>query len=506
MPRVFAWVHTKAYSGGAIIALACDKILVSDTAAFGDALPIAMSFGMLNTLPESERQKALVPLLSQVVYSARKNGYDEYLVQAIVSIGVELWLVENVKTGNRVCIDREEYRVLFGQDPPTGRPLLVSASGNTAGPGGRNRPAPASSAGSVPSQAPDPSAFSPASPALAELAPRVIFKSDVQNRRPIFTAADRGEYSLVEYVCDGKGPVVLKADDMAILGLASNIGRDASNARTVEPAIRSDADLKAYLGAKAFIRLNPTWSEQLVVGLTSWPARLLLIVVFIVALFVEMTHPGASLPGLIAGVALLGLLAPPLLVGLANWWEVAAIIVGIMLVLLEVFIIPGFGIAGFLGLVMIFGGLIFTFIPSGDSVFPDTPQSRSQAVYGIATVLTALVTSSVAIYYISKNFGSLPLMNRLILKSPVPEDADEGMLAAMEAPVMDGPAVGDEGIAVTPLRPSGRVQIGDRIYDVVAEMGYISPGQRVRVSDVSEFRISVDLSVGNRPQNSPGVA
>lgn len=490
IPRVFAWVNTNAYSGGAIIALACDKILVNDTVSFGDALPIAMSFGMLNALPESERQKALVPLLSQVVYSARKNGYDEYLVQAIVSIGVELWLVEDVQSGVRWCIDRAEYNTVFGEEPAGGRPLLVSASGVSKGSRpGQKAPAPAASQG--------PSGFSPASPALASLAPKVIFKSDLPNRRPVFTSADRGRFRLVEYVCDGRGPVVLKGQDMALLGVASNAGRDASQAPIISPPLRTLADLQTHLGAKAFIRLDRSWSEVMVIGLTSWPARALLIVVFIVAMFVEMTHPGVTIPGAIAGLALLGLIAPPLLIGLANWWEIAAIIVGVMLLLLEVFVIPGFGVAGFLGLVLLFGGLIFTFIPASDSAFPDSPHARSQALYGVATVLMSLVTSSVAIYYISKNFGSLPIMNRLILKTPAGEDLGEGMLAAMGEPDRVGPQVGDRGTAVTPLRPSGRIQIGDQLYDVVAEMGYISAGQGVRVTSVSEFRVTVDaLSPG----------
>jgi membrane-bound serine protease (ClpP class) len=114
----------------------------------------------------------------------------------------------------------------------------------------------------------------------------------------------------------------------------------------------------------------------------------------------------------------------------------------------------------------------------------------------------SLVTSSVAIYYISKNFGSLPIMNRLILKTPTGEDLGEGMLAAMGEPDRVGPQVGDRGTAVTPLRPSGRIQIGDQLYDVVAEMGYISAGQGVRVTSVSEFRVTVDAL----PPGETGVA
>jgi membrane-bound serine protease (ClpP class) len=485
IPRIFAWVNTQAYSGGAIIALACKKIFVSDPASFGDALPISMSFGMLNELPEAERQKALVPLLAQVVYAARKNGYDEYLVQAIVSRNVELWLVEDTRSGKRWCVDRAEYELIFGQAPSPAQPLLtsakISASTRAAQPAAPPAVAPA----------PDPNAFRGASPQLQQLSSKIgeSMKADIAGRRPIFSPADKGAYRLVDYVCDGNGPIVLKAGDMVVLGLAQNgtLGPPAA----VSPAITTDAELSAHLGARNLIRLDQRWSETAIGYLTSLPVRALLVVVFLVALFVEMTHPGVMLPGAIAGFALLGLLAPPMLIGMANWVELLAIIVGIILLAVEIFLIPGFGVAGILGLLLLVGGLVATFIPEA-SVFPDTPERQSETLYGLATLVLALVTSVVAMYYISKNFGALPIANRLILKSPEPSDDEDGLLLAMDPGDPEGPKVGEVGVAITPLRPAGRVQIGERVVDVVAEMGFIEPGASVRVVSVSEFRVVVE--------------
>lgn len=484
VPKVFAWVNTQAYSGGAIIALACSKIFVNDTASFGDALPIAVSFGMLNALPEAERQKALVPLLAQVVYSARKNGYDEYLVQAIVSRNVELWLVQENKTGKRWCVDRAEYARIFGAEPTSSQPLLVAA--RTAG----TAPAPAPSAPAGPTSPADPSAFRAASPQLQDLSGKVgaSMKAEVAGRRPTFTAADQGKYTLIEYVCDGNGPIVMKAADMATLGMVHNGA--AGPPATIDPALRTETDLAAFLGSKSMIRMDQRWSETAIGYMTSFPVRALLVVVFLVSLFVEATHPGVMLPGALAGLALLGLIAPPMLIGMANWIELVAILLGIAFLAIEIFLIPGFGIAGVLGLLLLVGGLIATFIPES-SVFPDSPERQSETLYGLATFVLALVTSGVSMYYISKNFGSLPIANRLILKSPLPEES-EGMLAAMEPSAAEGPLPGQVGIAITPLRPSGRVRVGESTYDVVAEMGYIAPGASVRVVSVSEFRIVVE--------------
>jgi membrane-bound serine protease (ClpP class) len=206
-----------------------------------------------------------------------------------------------------------------------------------------------------------------------------------------------------------------------------------------------------------------------------------------------MTHPGLVAPGAIAALALVGLIAPPLLINMANWWEVAAILVGIVLIALEILVIPGFGVAGVLGLLLLFGGLIGTFVPHG-SLFPDSPRARNDLLYGVATVVMSVVTSGVAMYFISKNFKSLPLFGKLVLKDPVGNDDDSGqdLLAAMAestGPVKKGMV----GTAITPLRPAGRVELGGgRIIDVVAELGFIPSGAAVKVTSVSEFRIGVE--------------
>jgi hypothetical protein len=170
--------------------------------------------------------------------------------------------------------------------------------------------------------------------------------------RPVFSATDRGKWKLVSYVSNGSGPIVLKHDDLQFFGLLSG-------------TISNDEELKTFFGAKHLVRLNQSWSEGLVWFLTTWTVRGLLIAVFLIALFAEMTHPGVTLPGVIAAAALVALIAPPLLIDLANWWEIAAILAGIILILLEIFVIPGFGVAGVAGILLLFGGMVGTFIPGG---------------------------------------------------------------------------------------------------------------------------------------------
>ncbi len=484
-----AWVNTKAYSGGAVIALACREIVTSPASDFGDALPIQVSpISGLMPMPAEERQKIVGPLLAEVVDSARKHGRDEFLVQGLVSLGVKLWLVENTQTHQRLFVNEREYRLIFGEAPPTLLPRVPSAqAGAVSEPSpDAGTPGPASEV-TPPTGSPD---FAherviPAIPGL-EGAAAVAYKKHAlllqhASSRPVLSVQDRGQWQLVEFVTDGSNPLTLKADDLVRYGLATD-------------KVKDDEELKAYFGAKNIQRLDESWSEGLVTFLTNIVVRALLIVILLIGLFIEMTHPGVILPGAVAVAALFALVAPPLIIGMAGWWEVAAIIGGLLLILLEIFVIPGFGVVGVAGVLALFAGLVGTFVPRGaGGLFPDTAQGKSDLLYGFTTVMASAVTAMVGMYFIGKNFGSLPMLGRLVLKSPDPSEVDAGgMLSAME-PGLSELRPGMTGTAITTLRPSGRVQFGDRIVDVVAELGWIPSGATVKIVEAGEFRVSVEL-------------
>lgn len=504
VPNTVAWVNTKAYSAGCVIAMACREIVLAQSVDFGDAIPImAVPIAGLKPLAESERQKILAPLMAEIVDSARLHGRDEYLVQAFVSIGVELWLVENKATGQRLFIDRSEYKVMFGEEPPPGRPHIPSASAADGTRPSDPKPEGAKVVEKEPTPGPevkppavDPSMldsdkrFQPASPALAPIIDQTTLHSKVASKRPVITSAERGKWTLVQYVTDGGSPLLLKADDMKTFGLASQ-------------TVRDDEELKAFFGAKHIIRLDQNWSEGMVAFMTNWIVKAVLVVILLIALFIEMTHPGVIVPGIIAAGALVGLIAPAFLIGMAGWWEVAAIISGILLLVVEIFVTPGFGVIGILGLVLLFGGLVGAFVPNTGSFFPDSPQAKDDLLYGLTTVMLSMLTAFVGMYFISKHFGSLPLLGRLVLKSPDPTEVDSpSLLAAIDASGGEV-KVGTTGLAITPLRPSGRVQMGDRILDVVAELGWIPAGATVKVVSSTAFRIGVEL-VSGPPDNPPG--
>ncbi len=491
-----AWVNTEAYSMAAIIALACDGIVLAPHATLGDAAPIQINLnpmapgGMgLQTLGETERQKLQAPVIAEVVESARVNGYDENLVQAFITLGVETWLVREKGTGKQYFLTAAEYEAVFGGEPVRGASHVRSGvfpSKEDA------KPAEGASRETTgPSE--DASAFRSAfGPMDAEAAEAIKFRLEgTPSPRPMFSAADRGRYELIEYATDGRTLLTLKEIDLRRYGLA-----DAN------VTIKDDQDLRSYVGASNVTRLDQSWSEDLVAFMTQGASGMaikgLLIVVFLMAMFIEMSMPGVGLPGVIALVALAGLIVPPMLIGASNWWMGAMVVGGLSLILLEIFVMPGFGVPGVVGLLMLFGGLVGSFASPGQ-LFPGVgPGGVGELARAGSVVLLALFVAGVGVFLFVKYTDRFPIVGRLVLADrPARLDDDsEGLLSVMNPTPTKRqlPAVGAVGRSTTPLRPSGTAEFDDKLVDVISEFGFVDVGTLVRVTSVTDYRVGVDLA------------
>ncbi|HBS30083.1 MAG TPA: hypothetical protein DEB06_11700, partial [Phycisphaerales bacterium] len=489
-----AWVNPTAYSGGAIIALACREIVISPAATMGDAAPIAASpLTGIMALPETERQKLLAPLLAEIVDSARRSGYDEMLVQGFVALGAETWLIRDKVTGEQYFVNESEYRDIFGAPPERGRSHILS------GPAAEGAPSESGDATPFPT---DTGSFKPALPGLSEeTIDAVNLQLQTPATRPVFGPADRDRYELVHYATDGRTLLTLKEGDLRLYGFTDP-----------QVTVRNDEDLRRFLGASHLARLDQSWSESLVgfmtQGLSGLVIRGLLIVVFLIALFVEMSMPGVGIPGLVALVALGGLVVPPLLLGASTWWAAAAILIGLGLVGLEIFVFPGFGAPGIGGLVLVLAGLVGVFASTGE-LFPGArPGGSADLAWAVTVVLLAVFVAGAGAYVFTRYTHKFPVVGGLILTESQRADggpAGDELLAAMAPNPLSGggtggPAViGAVGIACTPLRPSGSAEFGDRLVDVVSEFGFIDSGERVRVVSVSAFRVSVERAAPGPP-------
>jgi membrane-bound ClpP family serine protease len=492
-----AWVNSEAISGGAIIALACREIVMGNAGHIGNAMPIVVEqfTGRAKTPPQSELQKKILPvLLGNVLDSVRRHNeaagryeWDEFLAQAMVVNDLQLWWVKHKETGVFMAVDRREAELLFpGQ----------SLDGPARLPGGA---APSTSAGpsttsGVGGPTGGPVAFPSGSSKLAGVSAADVAShlsaTTFNHARPVITQGDIGKYELLGRINDGSAAAFLSASDAAHYNFAANATR-TGDVRTLQP-IRTDADLKQYFAAKHLTRVDRSWSEGLVVFLTNPIVRGVFFVIFIIALFIELSHPGVTLPGVVAIIALALALVPSALIGMAGWWTIVAILAGLLMLGLEVFVLPGMGIAGIAGAILLFAGLIGAFIGAG-GLFPDTDAERASRMWGMTTLLGGMFTAGVAIYFIAKHLDRVPMLNKLVLANTSPDDEESGgLLAAMEDENPHAARIGEVGVTITPLRPAGKIEINGRVLDAVAEMGFLDIGTSVRVVSATEFRIGVE--------------
>lgn len=493
-----AWINTQAISGGAIIALACDEIVVAPSAEFGDAGIVQLGG---RTLAPTERAKVMSPLLAELTDSAIRNGYDEVLLQGIVSLDIETWQVEHIPSGKMYFVTEGEYRQLFGEEPPMGLPSYVAGGNFDTSETGSLFADSAETTGTA--GAPERSDFVPANPDFTEgMRNDVLRGLDARatpaSSRPNFAEETRDDYKFVRYATNGKAFLTLQSNQMIELQLS-------------QATIATQAELEQYVGAQNVAVLDRTWSETLVKYMTQGTTGMvisgLLIVVFLLGLFIEMVTPGTGVPGLIALLALAGLVVPPLLIGAAGWWVIVAIVLGVMLLGIEIFITPGLGVPGVLGFVCLFTGLVGSFASAGE-LFPGQGGSdtATRLASSAAIVVLAMFMAGVGSYIFSRYTKHVPLMNKLMLQNEGLKPASaagvevqtESMIGAMgvAAPATDPEAdphakVGSIGVAKTRLAPAGSAEFDGHLIDVVSERGFVEQGTPVQVLTATRYRVAV---------------
>nr|PZN83022.1 MAG: peptidase [Acidobacteriota bacterium] len=230
-------------------------------------------------------------------------------------------------------------------------------------------------------------------------------------------------------------------------------------------------------GADVF-RAEQTWAESIVRFITNPVVSSLLMTLGLLGLLVEIRTPGFGVPGGIGVLSIALFFWGHWIVQLAGWEELLLVFVGVLLLLVEVFLLPGFTLAGVAGIVMLVAGLGLTLVGSGA-----TAAAVISALGRVAiSVLVALAGGLVAMRFLPK----LPFGRRLILSTDM--EAEEGFVSSPET---DRQWLGRTGRAVSPLRPAGIAEIDGTRVDVVSDGVFIDAGAPVRVTRVDGNRIVV---------------
>lgn len=209
----------------------------------------------------------------------------------------------------------------------------------------------------------------------------------------------------------------------------------------------------------------------------------ILLLVILGGLYFELQTPGIGFPLLAAVVAGILYLVPYYLTGLAENWEVLLFIVGLILIGLEVFVIPGFGVTGISGILLVFLSLVLIML--NNHYFDFTFVASDELMKSLLSVVAGMAGAFILIALTWNRLISSRHMDGLILKNTF--NSSEGYHSANTTEHL----VGRTGIAHTRMTPSGRIMIDDTLYDAQARDGFIERGETVQVVDHSTFALRV---------------
>ncbi len=229
--------------------------------------------------------------------------------------------------------------------------------------------------------------------------------------------------------------------------------------------------------------LKTNWSEEMVRFLEKI-APVLLGIGF-VALWMEFKAPGFGLPGIIGVLCLATVFLSKHLVGLAEAPEIIIFFLGIALLAVEILIIPGFGVAGIAGIILILIGVTLSF---QDFTLPKTPYDTELFTKNIFTILSSLLGSGIAIFMLVRYMPGIPIFSRLILTAE--ETTKEGFVISPQ-PKVESCLRGKRGTTLTTLHPTGKIEVDDHTFDVVTCGEFVEKGHTVEIIAIEGNKIVV---------------
>lgn len=232
-------------------------------------------------------------------------------------------------------------------------------------------------------------------------------------------------------------------------------------------------------------RLEPTGFEQVAFWITMLSP--LLLMGGIVGAYIEMKAPGFGLPGIMSLICFGLFFGGHLIAGLSGFETVFVFIIGLALVIIEIFVIPGTFVAGLVGTLLMLGSLLFAMVDH----WPSSPGIPGGADFErpMINFVTALAGTAVLIAILAKILPKTSFYNRLVLAS-----------ASADGPAVTIPVsnlsvkAGDVGEATTTLRPAGKASFGSDVHDVVTDGSFITAGSRVRIVEVDGMRVVVEAA------------
>jgi len=207
----------------------------------------------------------------------------------------------------------------------------------------------------------------------------------------------------------------------------------------------------------------------------------ILMLMMLGGLYFELQTPGVGFPGIMSLIGAILFFGPHYVMGLVESWEIVLFVIGVILLLLEIFVIPGFGVAGVSGLTLIVVSLGVGMIGNIGLSFP-AGAAITRAVWTLASTMIILLFGG---YFLARYLPRSHRMSQLILAPEMRSSL--GFTSADSRTDL----VGDTGHALTTLRPAGSADINGQRLDVITSGEFIEAGKSVRIVNVKGSRIEV---------------
>ena len=403
-----AWIRKEATQAGALIALSCDRIVMTESATIGsiDLKAMRTNHGRRLAPADGVDPEDLQRLMTLVRSIAKRKNRSASLIQAMADPSQPVYEVTQKETG-RVAWMNDQELAAQPDEWVKGQPVPEVRGGQLL----------------------------------------------------VLTAFRAHELRLAEAPCN-----------------------DLEQLRT-RLGIETSADLRP---------VSKTWVDNLVTVLNSGLAGFLLITLGIIFIYLELHMPsGLFVIGAVTSFSLF--FWSRFLGGSAGGLELTLFILGMVLLGIELFVIPGFGVFGVSGILMTLVSLVMA---SNTFSGMSATESFEQSMSSLGTLAAALVTVIAVAVVLNRFLPSIPFINRLILTPPgyVANDGEGLKLkpSLLSRRITSSPInVGMIGKTASSLRPTGKAMFGDKYVDVVSDGAYIDHGTEIEVIRLAGNRIIV---------------
>ncbi len=398
--EVVAYINTKAYSGGTMVALACDAIYMDQrVGTIGDVAPVTATGEML---PE----KVQTVIRETMANYGRQNGYPVALVLAMVTPDYTVYRLKLEEEEGYEFVRKVEMDV-WSEDKKN----------------------------------------------------KIAFKELLVANGELLTISTP---QAVEYG-------LAKAGVTSRLHLFDELGIEPHNVRRIYLTL-----------TQRFLTFLNTLSPLFLIG-------------GLILLYMELNEPGLGVPGILGIICLGTFFLVKFTLDYAEFFEIILFSIGLTLILIELFIIPGFGFMGAGGISLIFVSLVLML---QQFRLPSSPSEIKAFQFNLVEVTAVFLVVLFGLILMARYLGKIPVLSKVIrndnLASALAYNDTGGTSAVSRVQgVKISDMIGTQGIAITSLHPAGKAEFNDEQYDVVAEGEFIEKGEKIEVLDAHGSRLGV---------------